>query len=474
MSVVHDNLTRNSARRDAWYLRIDDGSMYGPVTLNELIAWARQGRIEPHNELSPDGQTWRPACEIDALAMDWEVLLPGENQYGPVCRETLPELIATRILSENMTARKRKTGEQLSLGALVSDLAEDPPVAHRPASGVRQRRTPPDNASPGDGPPRDVSAAPPDDNEVVEVAAATEDETAPAPDLHTGAAPVEHADADGDTQAEPDAGEAPPSGHPPPALDADGAAQRLEQLQHSARQARAQLADTRRQLSTQKAETNALQDQLLKLEEDLRAAEKARESSENELLQQQERAATAEADLENAQAQLQQLQNHYDRLQVESQQQFEALDRTRAELMQLEQHGKKAATDFTARLQAKTAVLSRAMRAILADPDMSDGNLTPDTEAELQSAARLQQLADQQEQTLAALTAERERAAALEEKVNRLRHRPWLTALLVLALAAAVALIAWLAYLAGQGRLALPGTDTAPSGRTITSRLMLS
>ncbi len=467
MSVVHKNLTRTPADAAAWFLRIDDGSTYGPVALGELVAWARQGRIEPENEVSPDGETWVPACNVDAFAMDWEVLLPGGGLYGPVCRETIPELITNGILSEDMTARKRKTGEQLSLGALVSDLADEGQAELALAPGI------------GTATPRAAQSPP---QQPVSPAAEPEDERPEATALDAVEAPppeaVSEADID-DTAAvaldtrepakaprndQPPAPVKPPPPPPHTTLPGDAIAQRLEMLQQSARQARAQLSDARRELMAQKAETTAMQDQLRKVEEDARAADKAREQSEHESLEQQERATAAESELENARAQLRQLQDHYDRLQVESQQQFESLDKVRAELVQLEQRSKQEAAAINDRLQAKTAVLTRALRCILADPEVERGAVPSELDADPHTAARIEQLSDHLEQTRAALNAERERTATLESTVKHLERRPWQTLGIVLAIAAAIGLAAGLGYLLGNRTPARPGAVAAPAG----------
>ena len=41
-----------------WYLRIDDGSVFGPVPEVDLVDWAADGRIAPGNELSADREQW--------------------------------------------------------------------------------------------------------------------------------------------------------------------------------------------------------------------------------------------------------------------------------------------------------------------------------------------------------------------------------------------------------------------------------
>lgn len=55
----------------AWYLRVKDGSVYGPVAVSALCEWAAQGRVAPSNEVSHDGEKWMPADSIHALSAYW-------------------------------------------------------------------------------------------------------------------------------------------------------------------------------------------------------------------------------------------------------------------------------------------------------------------------------------------------------------------------------------------------------------------
>ena len=52
---------RNSRPDQSWKLKLDDGAIYGPVSLADLQAWARQGRVVAENLISSDGKDWFPA-----------------------------------------------------------------------------------------------------------------------------------------------------------------------------------------------------------------------------------------------------------------------------------------------------------------------------------------------------------------------------------------------------------------------------
>ncbi len=416
MSKMHDELTGGKPGETAWYLQVEDEDIYGPVPLSELQEWARQGRIAPENRLSRDRTNWEAAAEIEALAMNWLILLPDGETYGPICRDLIPELVKRNFLEPEMIARHRHTGEQKPVSAMLKPAAkatpgqpelpldgEDLPAAPMPPPPARPMPAPVKRPSPETPPPPVLSPELPEDAE----------------------------------EPLPTGGEA--------------LTQRLQTLQRSARQARTQLADSRRELTQQRADNTALQDRLRKLEEDLNTAEKQRRQSDEALAAQEDRATAAEADLENLQAQLEQLQNHYDRLQVESQEQFELLDKTRAELMQLEQTSNQERAEFETRMNTKTGLLQQAIRCILRDPDVQTADLperlleTPREQAVVQKLSEQLDFVRAQLQKAEARAEKSEARTAKAGTVHKRRWRP--AAIVLLILVGAVGL-----YRVGQGR----------------------
>ena len=68
--------------RSQWYLRTQDET-FGPETKERLVEWARMGRIQPGQDISDDGETWRPATEIPFLDMRWSIDIGDGNLRGP-------------------------------------------------------------------------------------------------------------------------------------------------------------------------------------------------------------------------------------------------------------------------------------------------------------------------------------------------------------------------------------------------------
>ena len=120
-----------SERGASWYVKTDDGNEYGPVALDKLIGWARDGRIEPTSEISSDRIKWSPAPLLPDLGMRWIVETEFGRYFGPFHPDLVKELFdkkrvppASRTFCLNDgadAAAYRKSQEELS--AARCDLA---------------------------------------------------------------------------------------------------------------------------------------------------------------------------------------------------------------------------------------------------------------------------------------------------------------------------------------------------------------
>jgi len=77
---------------EKWYLRTQDDT-FGPETRERLLDWARMGRIQPGQEISNDGETWRPAVEIPFLDMRWSIDIGDGTPRGPFNRQAAEALL---------------------------------------------------------------------------------------------------------------------------------------------------------------------------------------------------------------------------------------------------------------------------------------------------------------------------------------------------------------------------------------------
>ena len=80
--------------KNQWYLRTQDET-FGPETKERLIEWARMGRIQPGQDISEDGETWRPATEIPFLDMRWSIDIGDGQPRGPFNKHAAQALLSS-------------------------------------------------------------------------------------------------------------------------------------------------------------------------------------------------------------------------------------------------------------------------------------------------------------------------------------------------------------------------------------------
>ena len=120
--MADDSLKNEQNGDDTWFLKIDEDSIFGPVSAEALLAWAEQGRIAPGNEISPDRTTWSKAEAIPSLKMEWMVEVADGDPYGPLNIRALADLLddGTVILGANLT--NAATGEETTVRDKLTDI----------------------------------------------------------------------------------------------------------------------------------------------------------------------------------------------------------------------------------------------------------------------------------------------------------------------------------------------------------------
>lgn len=126
-----------------WHLRISDGTVFGPVTPDDLRGWAEQGRIVPGHEVSEDGQNWTPAERLPLLEMVWKVQVEG-GEIGPVNIRAIADLLRDGTASPDTRIVNTITGETATVAqkqALIGfESAPEPsPQAAAEAEALRQQ-----------------------------------------------------------------------------------------------------------------------------------------------------------------------------------------------------------------------------------------------------------------------------------------------------------------------------------------------
>ncbi len=422
MSKLHDELS--SGDSSSWFMRTPDGDMYGPVDLSELRSWVSQGRIEPDSEISQDEEHWRPAESFSPLEIDWMTELEDGSVYGPFHLDLAKELVDSGLISGDSIIKHRKTGQTRT--AIFSDDKENlqPEAGEKIDKPTNKKKRASTIKTASQKATKDVEPEPTRADEP------EQSEESPAAETDVSSKINE------DKTDEPEA-----------SAEGKVTSQRLELLQKSASDARDQLRAARKALTEQRAEATAMQDELRKLRDDLMTSEEARSNSDQQLLEQQDALADARSEAENLHAQLQQLQDHYDRLQIESQTQFETLDRLRAEAIEREQEYKHNISRERDRSETKTALLGHAVRLMAQDPDVDQGRVSSDLLAALdpqmlELSNRLNQLQQQME-------LERRRSEQLEKQIEKSKDSGSHGKLTFILLLVIVGLVVALAFVLG-------------------------
>lgn len=85
--------------KENWYVRNTGGKVFGPIDLETLRAWVRDGRVEPLAGISSDLKSWILAPLKPELEMDWVVENNPGQFYGPTHRQVMDDLVKTGTLS---------------------------------------------------------------------------------------------------------------------------------------------------------------------------------------------------------------------------------------------------------------------------------------------------------------------------------------------------------------------------------------
>jgi hypothetical protein len=119
VELMQQYLGPQGSGKPTWYLQGDDKSVYGPVDLSELWAWACQSRIGPKHSVSQDKKNWVMAETIPELHMEWICKLPDGVDIGPLNPFAYRDLVADGSVDPGQVVQSRLSGETIAAGALV-------------------------------------------------------------------------------------------------------------------------------------------------------------------------------------------------------------------------------------------------------------------------------------------------------------------------------------------------------------------
>jgi hypothetical protein len=152
MSKILADLSRRTQEPsgDAWFLRLPNELVHGPVSLERLCAWSREGRIAPASEISNDRINWTPATELPELELHWTAELKSGGTYGPFHRDAVATLVERGQIDADGVLTNTRTGEQAKTSDLLAtpEPAPAPKPEPRPPAPPRQSVPVPPRISP--------------------------------------------------------------------------------------------------------------------------------------------------------------------------------------------------------------------------------------------------------------------------------------------------------------------------------------
>jgi hypothetical protein len=111
-----------------WYLRkASDGSVFGPLTFQQLQQWAADAQVSPMDRVSSDQNNWMKAPMLPELQMDYIVEVGDEQYYGPTTLGALAEFVGAGEINGETSVTNCKDGSQMRVRDVL------PPALLHPA-----------------------------------------------------------------------------------------------------------------------------------------------------------------------------------------------------------------------------------------------------------------------------------------------------------------------------------------------------
>jgi peptidoglycan hydrolase-like protein with peptidoglycan-binding domain len=104
-----------------WFLmKHDDGSVFGPISFEQLRQWSLDAQVSPLDKVSNDEVNWVKSPMIPELEMDYLVEVTPDQYYGPTTIGAVREFIQMGEIGEETPITNCKDGTVV----LVRDFPE--------------------------------------------------------------------------------------------------------------------------------------------------------------------------------------------------------------------------------------------------------------------------------------------------------------------------------------------------------------
>ncbi len=112
-----------------WFLlKNDDGSLFGPISFEQLREWAMDAQVSPLDKVSKDERTWVKAPMVPELAMDYLVEVSPDQFYGPTTIGAVREFLVAGEISPETPITNCRDGSIVQVKDFPELRIEDPVV----------------------------------------------------------------------------------------------------------------------------------------------------------------------------------------------------------------------------------------------------------------------------------------------------------------------------------------------------------
>jgi hypothetical protein len=125
-----------TSANQSWFLRKHaDGSVFGPLSFDQLALWASDAQVAPYDAISTDQQTWIKAPMLPQLEMDWLVEVTNEHYYGPTTLGAIQEFARLGEISEETFVINACDGTRRQIQEMPALLQAERPETPAPEIG---------------------------------------------------------------------------------------------------------------------------------------------------------------------------------------------------------------------------------------------------------------------------------------------------------------------------------------------------
>lgn len=101
-------------------MKNDDGTVFGPISFEQLRQWSEDAQVSPLDKISTDERSWIKAPMVPELHMDYLVEVSPDQFYGPTTLNAVREFLQMGEINAETTVTNCRDGSS----ALVKDIPE--------------------------------------------------------------------------------------------------------------------------------------------------------------------------------------------------------------------------------------------------------------------------------------------------------------------------------------------------------------